>query len=278
VGPCTLTGLTIGETCDNSDAFQVSAACATRLSWCQGEGCRRQYRRSRHYVRDFGAKIPGARPSMLLDHMAGRMSEIDAITARQPVWVPKPASKLQSTPPSSPWSGLAKLRLSPCSGSLLLVRMAARSNVRQPEPQTTYFVNGDAALVISYGLQYVARRGASLGAMHLAEQSRRDAKAALEGVIQASRGKPHFGGYGLKRQVLIEEASRGLKADRFDELSRGAFPVAVTNLRIEAPLRQDLRGAARAGTSNGSSQMCFHPLGQLLERVFQPEFALAEGG
>ena len=31
------------------------------------------------YVRDFGSKIPNARPSMLLDHMAGRMSEIEAI-------------------------------------------------------------------------------------------------------------------------------------------------------------------------------------------------------
>jgi 2-dehydropantoate 2-reductase len=31
------------------------------------------------YVRNFGSKIPGAKPSMLLDAQAGRMSEIDAI-------------------------------------------------------------------------------------------------------------------------------------------------------------------------------------------------------
>jgi 2-dehydropantoate 2-reductase len=31
------------------------------------------------YVRNFGSKIPGAKPSMLLDALAGRMSEIDAI-------------------------------------------------------------------------------------------------------------------------------------------------------------------------------------------------------
>jgi 2-dehydropantoate 2-reductase len=31
------------------------------------------------YVRAFGEKIPGARPSMLLDHMAGRKAEIDNI-------------------------------------------------------------------------------------------------------------------------------------------------------------------------------------------------------
>ena len=37
------------------------------------------------YVRDFGAKIPHARPSMLLDHMAGRRSEIDAINGAIPL-------------------------------------------------------------------------------------------------------------------------------------------------------------------------------------------------
>jgi 2-dehydropantoate 2-reductase len=36
------------------------------------------------YVRAFGMKIPQARPSMLLDHMAGRMSEIEAINGAIP--------------------------------------------------------------------------------------------------------------------------------------------------------------------------------------------------
>jgi 2-dehydropantoate 2-reductase len=36
------------------------------------------------YVRDFGAKIPNSRPSMLLDHMAGRRSEIDFINGAIP--------------------------------------------------------------------------------------------------------------------------------------------------------------------------------------------------
>ena len=36
------------------------------------------------YVRNFGNKIPHARPSMLLDHMAGRMSEIEAINGAIP--------------------------------------------------------------------------------------------------------------------------------------------------------------------------------------------------
>ncbi len=37
------------------------------------------------YVTAFGARMPGARPSMLLDHKAGRRSELDAINGQVPV-------------------------------------------------------------------------------------------------------------------------------------------------------------------------------------------------
>ena len=36
------------------------------------------------YVRAFGEKIPGARPSMLLDYLAGRRTEIDFINGAIP--------------------------------------------------------------------------------------------------------------------------------------------------------------------------------------------------
>ena len=36
------------------------------------------------YVKNFGSKIPNAKPSMLLDSLAGRMSEIDAINGAIP--------------------------------------------------------------------------------------------------------------------------------------------------------------------------------------------------
>ncbi|MCH8000538.1 MAG: 2-dehydropantoate 2-reductase, partial [Proteobacteria bacterium] len=36
------------------------------------------------HVRAFGAKMPDARPSMLLDHLAGRHSEIDHINGAIP--------------------------------------------------------------------------------------------------------------------------------------------------------------------------------------------------
>jgi 2-dehydropantoate 2-reductase len=46
----------------------------------------------------FGEKIPGARPSMLLDHLAGRRSEIDVINGAVPrvgaeVGVPAPINE-----------------------------------------------------------------------------------------------------------------------------------------------------------------------------------------
>jgi 2-dehydropantoate 2-reductase len=36
------------------------------------------------YVRSFGLKIPNAQPSMLLDHLAGRLSEVDVINGAIP--------------------------------------------------------------------------------------------------------------------------------------------------------------------------------------------------
>jgi Ketopantoate reductase PanE/ApbA C terminal len=81
-GPCTLTGLTIGEACDNPDAFPVSAACATEAFLvAKAKGVAVDIDDPIRYVREFGSKIPGARPSMLLDHMAGRVSEIET-----PLW------------------------------------------------------------------------------------------------------------------------------------------------------------------------------------------------
>ncbi len=53
------------------------------------------------YVRAFGEKMPHARPSMLLDHLAGRHSEIDHINGAIPrlgaeVGVPAPVNEVVS--------------------------------------------------------------------------------------------------------------------------------------------------------------------------------------
>ena len=50
----------------------------------KARGVRLDFHEPVEYVRAFGMKIPNARPSMLLDHLAGRASEIDAINGAIP--------------------------------------------------------------------------------------------------------------------------------------------------------------------------------------------------
>ena len=59
------------------------------------------------YVRAFGMKIPNARPSMLLDHMAGRASEIDAINGAIP---PAAAAVGLAAPYNEVISGLVRAK------------------------------------------------------------------------------------------------------------------------------------------------------------------------
>ena len=84
-GTCTVTQRTIGEVMADADAWSVASACAVE-AWrvAKARGIRVDIDDPVAYVRDFGSKIPDARPSMMLDRMAGRMSEIDAINGAIP--------------------------------------------------------------------------------------------------------------------------------------------------------------------------------------------------
>jgi 2-dehydropantoate 2-reductase len=82
---CTLTGMTIGEACADADAWSVSSACATEaFAVARAKGIAVEIDDPVSYVRAFGAKIPNARPSMLLDHLAARRSEIDVLNGAVP--------------------------------------------------------------------------------------------------------------------------------------------------------------------------------------------------
>jgi 2-dehydropantoate 2-reductase len=84
-GTCTLTGFTIGEVLANPDAFKVAAGCASEAyAVAKAKKIAVDISDPVSYVRTFGEKIPGARPSMLLDHLAGRRSEIDVINGAVP--------------------------------------------------------------------------------------------------------------------------------------------------------------------------------------------------
>jgi 2-dehydropantoate 2-reductase len=84
-GPCAIAECTIAEILADPDLSRVSAACASEGFWVAKErGIRLGFEDPVAYVRDFGSKIPHARPSVLLDLMAKRKSEIDVINGSIP--------------------------------------------------------------------------------------------------------------------------------------------------------------------------------------------------
>jgi 2-dehydropantoate 2-reductase len=84
-GTCTITGLTVGEVMNDVDAWQVASGCAMEAyNVAKARNIKVDIDDPVEYVRNFGSKIPNARPSMLLDHLAKRMSEIDAINGAIP--------------------------------------------------------------------------------------------------------------------------------------------------------------------------------------------------
>jgi len=85
-GTCAMTEWTIGAVMADEDAWTVARGCALEaFAVARAKGIALGFDDCEAYVRDFGSKIPGARPSMLLDHVEGRASEIDAINGAIPL-------------------------------------------------------------------------------------------------------------------------------------------------------------------------------------------------
>ena len=95
-GPCALMNATIGQVQANSDSWSVALSCAREAdAVARAKKINLGFNDVETYVRDFGANMPDARPSMLLDHMAQRPSEIDGINGA----VPTEAAKIGMTAP-----------------------------------------------------------------------------------------------------------------------------------------------------------------------------------
>jgi 2-dehydropantoate 2-reductase len=79
-GPCTVTGLTVGEVMADPHAAAISAECG-REAWAvaRAKGINIEIDDPLAYIRAFGEKIPHSRPSMAQDHAAGKRGEVDAI-------------------------------------------------------------------------------------------------------------------------------------------------------------------------------------------------------
>ena len=85
-GPCALMNLTIGQVQADPSAWSTALGCAREAdAVARASGIALGFGEVDAYVRDFGARMPDARPSMLLDHLAGRRSEINAINGAVPV-------------------------------------------------------------------------------------------------------------------------------------------------------------------------------------------------
>jgi len=83
--PCALTGLTVGQVMDDPEMGPVSRTAATE-AWtvARASGIAIAVGDASAHVRAFGAQLPGAKPSALLDHEARRVSEIDVINGAVP--------------------------------------------------------------------------------------------------------------------------------------------------------------------------------------------------
>lgn len=83
--PCALTGMTVGQVLDDPEMGPVSQAAATE-AWtvARASGIAVAVTDPVAHVRSFGAQMPDAKPSALLDHEARRASEIDVINGAVP--------------------------------------------------------------------------------------------------------------------------------------------------------------------------------------------------
>ncbi|MGC1488678.1 MAG: 2-dehydropantoate 2-reductase [Albidovulum sp.] len=84
--PCTTFNVTVGKLMDHPDHWQIAlGAMGEAHAIAQAKDVPLSFDDPVAYVTAFGAGMPNARPSMLLDHMARRASELDAINGIVPV-------------------------------------------------------------------------------------------------------------------------------------------------------------------------------------------------
>jgi 2-dehydropantoate 2-reductase len=84
--PCTVFGRTLGELMNDQHAWPIALNCALEADTAgRAKGVNLSFEDATAYVTAFGEKMPDAKPSMFLDHLARRASEIDAINGMVPV-------------------------------------------------------------------------------------------------------------------------------------------------------------------------------------------------
>ena len=85
-GPCTIFRKTIGQVMASEHAWSVALRCGLEAHAAGvARGVNFSFDDAAAYITAFGRNMPDARPSMLLDHMDRRRSEIDAINGMVPM-------------------------------------------------------------------------------------------------------------------------------------------------------------------------------------------------
>lgn len=94
--PCALTGLTVGEAMDDPALGPVTRSAAIE-AWtvAKARGIVLNFVDPVAHVREFAARMPRARPSVLQDLLAGRTTEVDVINGS----IPREAAKVGLTAP-----------------------------------------------------------------------------------------------------------------------------------------------------------------------------------
>jgi 2-dehydropantoate 2-reductase len=81
--PCAVFDVTVGELMDHSEAWEVALGCtAEAYRLALAKEVRFSFDDPLRYVTEFAATIPNASPSMRLDHLARRRSEVDVINGQ----------------------------------------------------------------------------------------------------------------------------------------------------------------------------------------------------
>jgi 2-dehydropantoate 2-reductase len=81
--PCAAFDVTVGELMADTDAWKVALGCtAEAYRVAEAKGVAFPFDDPLGYVTDFAATIPNASPSMRLDHLARRPSEVDVINGQ----------------------------------------------------------------------------------------------------------------------------------------------------------------------------------------------------
>ncbi len=85
-GPCTIFERTVGEMMADPQAWKVTLGCGIEAYAAgRAKGIALSFDDPEAYITAFAKKVLNARPSMLLDHLASRPSEIDAINGMVPI-------------------------------------------------------------------------------------------------------------------------------------------------------------------------------------------------